>query len=143
MAIICMSYFVPCLINPILSLSDSRLLNPELRQNWQCKVLLIYSFVIYLNMLVKIYGGMVFVTEFTDPSVKQTEYMMSGEAGIMRGGRTGLSPGVFGRHMYNEFAEHCFISQHQEGFFRVIPFFPLKKPPFSNANFELERSSSV
>ena len=57
--------FVPCLINPILSLSDSRLLNPELRQNWQCKVLLIYFFVIYLNMLVRIYGGMVFVTEFT------------------------------------------------------------------------------
>ena len=77
--------FVLWLINPILSLSDSRLLNPELRQNWQCKVLLIYFFVIYLNMLVKIYGGMVFVTEFTDPSVKQTEYMVTGEAGIMQG----------------------------------------------------------
>ena len=76
--------FVPWLINPILSLSDSRLLNPELRQNWQCKVFLIYFFVIYLNMLVRIYGDMVFVTEFTDPSVKQTEYMVSGEARLLQ-----------------------------------------------------------
>ena len=41
-------------------------------------------------MLVRIYGGMVFVTEFTDPSVKQTEYMVSGEAGIMPGWKNWL-----------------------------------------------------
>ena len=35
-------------------------------------------------MLVRIYGGMVFVTEFTDPSVKQTEYMVSGEARLLQ-----------------------------------------------------------
>ena len=46
---------------------------------------LIYFFVIYLNMLVRIYGGKVFVTEFTDPSVKQTEYMVSGEEGLLQG----------------------------------------------------------
>ena len=36
-------------------------------------------------MLVRIYGSMVFVTEFTDLSVKQTEYMVSREGGIMQG----------------------------------------------------------
>ena len=38
--------FVPWLINPILSLSDSRLLNPELRQNWQCVFNLFFCYLL-------------------------------------------------------------------------------------------------
>lgn len=42
-------------------------------------MLFIYLFCYLLELtLVRIYGGMVLVTKFTDPSVNQTEYVVSG-----------------------------------------------------------------